>query len=171
MGDTGSDSGRREDWVVLVDPRWRSSAASDVPPSSMMVGAWMLDEGVPGPFEPNPGYMPAEDGAPSDPIDAVLRLAADGADVGGEIVPAVRGAVVEVACDEHDQLMVGLSPDGIRCIAVVTAATHKRHVEAQRWNPVLGRMLPQVLPSGVDIMVNPGSPAQFRLRAEALGPE
>lgn len=160
----GSD---REDWVVQVDPRWQPSETSQVPPSSMILGGWMLDGDIAGPFQPNPEYLPAGD-SPCDPVDAVLRLATGGDDVGAEIVSAVRNSVVDVGCDEHDQPLIGTSPDGIACIVVATAVVYKQGVDVERWNPILGSLLLQIVPPDVDIMLNPEGPAPFRLRAEAL---
>ncbi|MGW1741607.1 type VII secretion system-associated protein [Nocardia sp. NPDC001965] len=160
---------RQDNWLLLIDPGWQDDAPDAQPPSEMIVGGWMLDEaGGPGPFQPNPNYVPADDAAPTDPTDAVLRRIAQGDDVGGEIVPTLRDAVVEISCDEYNEPLVGAAPDGVPCVAVATAAVHKRRVDADRWWPVLGSELADIVPANVDILLNPGSPGQFRLHTRAL---
>ncbi|WP_051133066.1 type VII secretion system-associated protein [Nocardia paucivorans] len=169
MEDSTAGVIRRDNWLMLVDPRWQESASAAVPPEEMIVGGWLLGEdGEPGPFQPNPNYLPADDSAPTDPTDAVLRRSVRGDDVGDEIVPTLRDAVVEIGCDEYNEPLVGSAPDGVPCVAVVTAAVHKRRVDADRWWPVPGSALPDLVPPGVDILINPGSPAQFRLLTRAL---
>lgn len=169
MQDPTSGAIQRDNWLVLVDPaRHEATPEAELPPE-VIVGGWMLDEsGKPGPFQPNPHYEPADDSSPTDPTDAVLRRAARGDDVGGEIVPTLRDAVVEIGCDERDEPLVGPAPDGVLCVAVVTAAVHKRRVEADRWWPVLGSALADIVPADVDILLNPGGPAQFRLLTRVL---
>ncbi|MEV5839501.1 hypothetical protein [Nocardia sp. NPDC052112] len=70
-----------------------------------MIGGY----GVPGPFDPNPSYVPADEALPTDPLDAVLmRLVADGDHGGGdEIIAALRDAVVKIGCDDQNELARG----------------------------------------------------------------
>jgi hypothetical protein len=153
-------------WVVLPDPGWDPDSPL---PAVAMVGAWGLGEsGEPGPFQPNPEYRPRDAAMPTDPLDAVLRLFAAGEDVGPRIVPAVLDAVLQLGCDESGTPLVGPAPDGVLCVAVVTAEVHKRRVNADRWLSLSGDHLPEVTPPGADILFNPGGPAQFRLVAGAL---
>ncbi|WP_051164354.1 type VII secretion system-associated protein [Nocardia testacea] len=169
--DAAADMTRQDNWSMLVDPRWQDGAPEATPPSELIVGGWLLDaNGAAGPFQPNPDYEPADDTTPTDPTDAVLRRLAHGDDVGGEIVPTLLDAVVEIGCDEFDEPLVGRAPDGAPCVAVATAAVHKRRVEAARWWPIQGCELPGIVPVGVDILLNPGSPDQFRLHTSALRP-
>ncbi|MET8800703.1 type VII secretion system-associated protein [Nocardia sp. NPDC004568] len=170
MTDPTPNADLRERWLFLLDPIWQQSAAPDSePPPEAIVGGWYFDShGERGPFEPNPQYIPAEDSVPTDPVDAVVRLAIDGDDIGAQIAPTLRDAMVEVACDERDQPVVGPAPDGTPCLAVVTAAVHKRRIVADRWHRVVGSALPDLTPVGVDLLLNPGSPTQFRLFTEAL---
>lgn len=170
MEDSSSNAIRQGDWLVLVDPGWQETAPEVMPPSEMILGGWMVgQDGVPGPFEPNPNYIPADDSLPTDPIDAVLRRAVEGDDItGDDIIAALRDAVVEIGCDEQGEPLVGPAPDGVLCIAVATAAIHKHRVDADRWWPVLGTMLPDIVPADIDILINPGHPAQFRLLTSSL---
>ncbi|MFR9774081.1 type VII secretion system-associated protein [Nocardia sp. SC052] len=168
MGETSPDAGESAGWIALTDPRLQPADSSEPTPPEAIVGGWVLNEdGSPGLFEPNPSYMPA-DGSPSDPVDAVLRLVAAGADAAGEIVPAIHGALVEIGCDDDDQPLIGRDPDGVACVVVVTAAVHKYGLDVERWALVPGALLPNIVPPGVDIMLNPAGPAAMRLRTDAL---
>jgi hypothetical protein len=160
---------RQDNWFVLLDPAWQPANPQTQAPPEAIVGGWMLDEdGKAGPFQPNPDYVPGDESTPTDPTDAVLRLIAAGQDVRDQLVPTVRDAVLEIAVDDHDQPIVSPAPDGVPCVLVVTASAHKARVDAQNWWPVVGAMLPEIVPDGVDILLNPGGPASFRLSTEAL---
>lgn len=170
MEDPTSNVVQQGDWLVLVVPSRQESAPEVMSPPEVILGGWMLDEdGNPGPFEPNPNYIPVDDSLPTDPVDAVLRrIVAGDAVAGDDIIAALRDAVVEIGCDEQDEPLVGPAPDGVPCVAVATAAIHKHRVEADRWWPVLGATLPEIVPPDVDIWLNPGDPAQFRLLTQSL---
>ncbi|WP_051021559.1 type VII secretion system-associated protein [Nocardia araoensis] len=170
--DLNSTVVRQGDWLVLIEPGRQETVREVMPPAEVILGGWMIGEdGVPGPFEPNPNYVPADEALPTDPIDAVLRRVANGDNIGGdEIIAALRGAVVEIACDDQDEPLVGPAPDGVPCVAVATATIYKHRVEADRWRPVLGTVLPDIVPASTDILLNPGSPTQFRLLTRSLRP-
>ncbi|MFC9434751.1 type VII secretion system-associated protein [Nocardia sp. NPDC057030] len=160
---------RQDNWFVLVDPNWHADTAGDSPPPEVMVGGWMLDtDDALGPFHPNPQYMPLTDSTPSDPVDAILQLIARGEDRAGEIIPALQNQVVQIACDDSDQPVIGSAPDGVSCALVITAEIHKRRLSVPRWWPVVGKMLPEIVPLEADILVNPDGDRQFRLANSAL---
>jgi hypothetical protein len=160
---------RQDNWFVLLDPGWQPGNPGQQAPPEAVVGGWMLDEdGKPGPFQPNPGYLPGDESTPTDPTDAVLRLLIAGQDVGDQLVPTVRDAVLEIAVDEKDEPMVSLAPDGRSSVLVATAPVHKQRLDVARWWPVVGTALPDVVPAGVDVLLNPGGPASFRLTMDAL---
>lgn len=160
---------RQDNWFVLLDPAWRPANPAAQAPPEAVVGGWMLDEdGKPGPFQPNPDYVPGDESTPTDPADAVLRLLAAGQDVGDQLVPTVRDAVLEIAVDEQDQPIVSAAPDGVPCVLVATAPVHRERVDVRDWWPVVGAKLPEIVPQGMDVLLNPGGPASFRLSTEAL---
>lgn len=105
---------------------------------------------------------------PSDPIDAVLRLAAVGARLGDELVRTIRDSIVEIGCDENDRPLLGAAPDGTPCVVVVTAELQKAHIDVDRWWPVHGGELAGLLPPGADVLLNPSGSAPLRLGANAL---
>ncbi|WP_033257307.1 type VII secretion system-associated protein [Kitasatospora phosalacinea] len=162
---------RQGDWLVLPKPGWKRDSPSEVLPVHAMVGGWALDgDGIPGPFEPNPVYVPDDRSTPTDPVHALLRFIAAGHDgaIADRLLSTLRNSVVEIACDEQAHPLVGLSPDGVRCVAVVTAEIHKRLVPGARWIRVVGDRLPEAVPVDTDIMLNPGDDAQFRLLTQAI---
>lgn len=169
MAEPSSGVVRHGNWFVLLDPAWQASTPGSAPPADVIVGGWMLGEdNILGPFQPNPHYVPGDEATPTDPVNAILRLIVDGADLADQLVALVRDTVVEIGCDKQDQLLMVEAVGGPRYALVVTADVHKCRVEAARWWPVLGSMLPEVVPRGAGILFNPGDPAQFRLAPEVL---
>ncbi|WP_174184218.1 type VII secretion system-associated protein [Nocardia barduliensis] len=159
---------RLDDWFVLLDPTFEISTTVELP-ADAIVGGWrILDDGAVGPFEPNPHYRPGDETAPTDPIDATLRLLVSAENVADDLVPMVRGSVVSLGCDEENRPAIGSSPDGVPCVVVATAEAQKRNVPVSRWWPISGDRLPEVIPDGVDILLNPASSAPFRLRTDRL---
>lgn len=168
MNEPPPDAVRLDDWFVLLDPTFDVSTTVELP-ADAIVGGWpVLDEGAVGPFEPNPHYRPRDEAAPTDPIDATLRLLVSADDVADDLVRMVRGSVVALGCDEENRPAIGKSPDGELCVVVATAESQKRNVPTPRWWPIAGDRLPDVIPEGVDILLNPASSAPFRLRTDRL---
>ncbi|MFB8281111.1 type VII secretion system-associated protein [Nocardia colli] len=153
---------------MLLDPSWLPTRYES-PPVEAMVGGWQVNaDGGIGPFQPNPDYLPSAATVPTDPTDALLRMAAQGKDIGDELVPRLLASVVEIGCDEHDQPVIRTAPDGVPCVVVATAALQRAGVAADRWWPILGSRLLDVVPPDADILLNPGGLAAFRLIAGAL---
>lgn len=155
------------EWTVLLDPYWTGRDEQGLP-TSAMIGGWPLDEGKPGPFQPNPGYVPPSADAPTDPVDFWLHVAAKGGQVAEQLLHAIRDAVLEIACDENGQPLVGTAPDGVRSVLVVTARRHRQRLLLEHWLPASGARLPEAVPDGVDVMINSGGPAQTRLFRDSL---
>ncbi|WP_328406937.1 type VII secretion system-associated protein [Nocardia sp. NBC_00403] len=169
MGNPPPEAVRHNNWFVLVDPGWNQGDPTASPPVEVIVGGWELhDNGGTGPFRPNPRYRPSAPTVPTDPIDAVLRLIAEGQQPRTELVAAVRDAIVEIGCDVHGQPLLGTAPDSTPCVVVATAELQKAHLDVDQWIPVHGSALPDIIPSGADVLLNPAGAAPFRLRTEAL---
>ncbi|MEU7769139.1 type VII secretion system-associated protein [Nocardia sp. NPDC049190] len=169
MGSPPPEAIRHNNWFVLVDPGWDQAGPTASPPADVIVGGWELrDDGSVGPFRPNPGYSPSAPTVPTDPIDAVLRLIAAGQNLGTELVEAICDSIVEIGCDKHNQPLLGTAPDRTPCVVVASAELQKAHVDVDRWIPVLGGKLPDIIPPDADIFLNPAGGAAFRLRTETL---
>jgi hypothetical protein len=164
---------RQGEWLVLTTPRWEPSTPSQKqPPPEAIVGGWMVDEnGSVGPFQPNPDYLPADAATPTDPLDAILRLIAGGEQqLVDEFVSMLCHSIVEIGCDEHNQPGVTIMPDDILCVVIATSPTQKLGVEVDRWWPVVGSDLPEIVPGGVGILLNPNGCAPLCLVSDALTP-
>lgn len=156
----------QEGWLVLPDPGWSSGAPV---PIEAQVGCYELGEnGDLGVFQPNPRYVPASRTLPTDPVHALARLTLADSSVGARLPAAVARSILEIACDASDHLQFMRAPDGAPYVAVVTAELHKRRLPAARWHQVVGSRLRAVVPVGIQVMVNPGDAAQFKLLAALL---
>jgi hypothetical protein len=157
--------------LLLLDPEFvPNDEPQDVPPH-VVLGAWLLDEeGTPSRFHPNPEYRPTTPGSPLDPVDAVLRALADGDDVADQLSAVLRDAVLGIATEDDGTAMVRPAPDGVPSVQVTTSYGHRARVgDAVRWLNVTVEELADALPAeGVDVLLNPGSPASMRVRAGAI---
>ncbi|MCX4091752.1 type VII secretion system-associated protein [Nocardia sp. alder85J] len=154
---------------MLVDPVWNRTDPAAAPSVDVIVGGWELHiDGTTGPFRPNPRYRPSAASVPTDPIDAVLRLIADGQRLGTELVDAIRDSIVEIGCDAHNQPLLGTAPDQTPCVVVATAELQKTHIDVERWIPVHGSTLIDIIPTSADVLLNPTGVAPFRLRTDTL---
>ncbi|MFI9380102.1 type VII secretion system-associated protein [Kutzneria sp. NPDC052558] len=158
-----------DQWVFLVDPAWQPTAADDNPPVQAVVGGWLVAGEEIGRFEPNPDYEPATPDSPTDPVDAVLRLAADG-EVDTDLLCAViREQQFGVALDEHQQPVIAPAPDDVPSLLVTTAPAHRGRVRAQAWLVVdAGELAALLTEHEVDALVNPGASTSTRLLASAI---
>lgn len=170
MSDQQSDETTGAEWLFLIDPAWQPAAPDERPPAHAVLGGWFVDEdGTVGEFNPNPDYRPVEDGPAIDPVDATLQLVTEGKADAAQLMSTLRGAVVGVAVDENGDPVVAAAPDGVPCVLVTSATTHRQHVEGARWTEVPMTELADALPEeGIDVLINPGAPASMRLLAGAV---
>lgn len=162
-------------WLVLTAPGWEPAEAAEQPPPDAIVGGWQIDgDGRSGPFEPNPAYLPADESVPSDPLDAILRQAADDPQQTAnrwqlivDFITTLRNSVVHIGCDDTGRPVIGTT-EGEPCVLIATAAVHRQGIDADRWRPVVGADLADIVPAGADILVNPDSGAPCRLTVDAL---
>ncbi|MFD0784466.1 type VII secretion system-associated protein [Micromonospora azadirachtae] len=161
-------------WMLLLDSDWTPPPEADdrsgaVPPVESIVGGWLVDDdGTVGPFEPNPLYLPSGPDAPTGPVDAAAKLVVAGRAEADLVLLAMRDSLTEVAVDDEDDIIVAPAPDGVPCVLVATGAADQLRVEAAGWRQVSSAELVELLPDGVDVLLNPGGPASMRLFAGAL---
>jgi hypothetical protein len=160
---------RQDNWMVLADPAWDPTTPSG-PPVESIVGGWLLNpDGTAQPFQSNPKYRPSSVAAPTDPVDAILRRIAAGENhLGDNLISTLRDTVVEIGCDPDKRPLIGTAPDGADCVVVATAELQKHAVDVDRWIPVCAAKLPDIIPPGVDIFLNPSGRVPFRLVADTL---
>lgn len=156
---------------MLLDPAFVASEETHDFPAHVVLGAWLIDEtGRPSRFHPNPQYRPGTPESPLDPVDAVLRALADGKDVADQLTAVLRDTVLAIATTEDGTAVVRPAPDGVPSVQVTTSHGHRAVVDGGvRWLDVTVEELAEALPSrGVDVLLNPGSPASMRVLAEAI---
>lgn len=167
-GESSADVVEQKQRLVLIDPGWDQCDLDRSPPEHLVVGGWDIVDGVAGPFRPNRGYRPSASNVPTDPIDAILRTIVTGGQLGAELVAAIRNSIVEIGCDEENRPILGAAVDGISCVVVVTAEVQKALIDVDRWIPVRGHILPEIVPPDTDVLLNPEGAAPFRLCTEIL---
>jgi hypothetical protein len=103
-------------------------------------------------------------------VDAVLRALAGGEDVADRLPVVLRDTVLGIATAGDGTALVRPAPDGVPSVQVATAHGHRARVgDAVRWLDVTVEELAAALPPhGVDVLLNPGSPASMRLLADAV---
>ncbi|MFE5566562.1 type VII secretion system-associated protein [Amycolatopsis japonica] len=162
------DEGELENWFVLMDPGWEPETEDQQPPIERVVGLWPIEDGKAGKFQPNPGYVPADENSPTDPLDAVLRLVLRGQAGREQIQVMLRDSLFDIAMNGDGKPLVTKSPDGISCVVIATGEPHRRRISSPDWRRVdLGELL-ELLADGVDVCFNPGGPAAVRLTADFL---
>lgn len=157
--------------LLLFDPAFAVSDEQTDVPTHVILGAWLVDEaGNPSRFHPNPEYRPSTPDSPLDPVDAVLRALADGQDVADELSVVLRDSVLGIATGEGGTAVVRPAPDGVPSVQVTTSYGHRASVgDDVRWLDVTVEELAEALPQqGVDVQLNPGSPASMRVLADAI---
>ncbi|AGM08014.1 hypothetical protein AORI_5431 [Amycolatopsis keratiniphila] len=157
--------------LLLLDPEFTLSEEQDHLPPQVILGAWVVDEeGEPSRFHPNPEYRPSTPGSPLDPVDAVLRALADGQDVADQFSVVLRDTVLGIATDDEGVAVIKPAPDGVPSVQVTTSYGHRERVgTGVRWLDVTVEELAAALPrQGVDVLLNPGSPASMRVLADAI---
>jgi hypothetical protein len=163
----GSPAG---EFVLLVDPEWESEEEGGEPPFEAVVGMWPIGpDGTTGRFRSNPEYLPFFEESPSDPIDALLRLALDGETEMARLRAVLRDSTFELAMNGDGNPLVDRSPDDVRCVIVATSAPHRSRVAAPDWKLTdLDQLLTLTAGEGYDALFNPGGPAPARLTVDFL---
>ena len=156
-------------WFLLMDPAWSPRHENEAPPLEAVVGVWPLeDDGTVGKFRPNPDHVPADSGAPSDPLDAVFRLVMQGRAETGQIRLMLRDSLFDIAVNGDGRPLVTLSPDDVPCVVVATGEAHRRRISSPRWRRIDLDDLVALLADAVDVLFNPGGPASLRLTGDFL---
>lgn len=161
----------QQHWFLLMDPAWRPStqdSTDETPPAEAVVGVWPVEDGAIGKFRPNPAYAPADEHAPSDPLDIVLRLMLDGHAETWRVQLMLRDSLYDVALNSDGTPLVTRSPDGVTCVVVATGEPHRRKVRAPGWQRVELLELVELLADGVDVLFNPAGAASTRLTGDFL---
>ncbi|GIE81817.1 hypothetical protein Aph02nite_77670 [Actinoplanes philippinensis] len=156
--------------VLLVDPEWESDEEGAEPPIEAVVGVWPVGpDGTTGRFRSNPEYFPHFEESPSDPVDAMLRLALDGDTEMARLRTVLCDSTFALAMNGDGNPLVDRSPDDVLCVIVATSAPHRARVAAPDWRLTdLDQLLAVTAAEGYDALVNPGGPAPARLTVDFL---
>ncbi len=158
-----------DSFFLLMDPHWQPKNDDDVPPFEAIVGLWPLtDDGSVGQFRSNPEYRPVHENSPSDPIDALLRLASLGDAELEQVQLILRDSLVDQAMNGDGRPLIGRAPDDVLCVIVTTSNPHRERVAAPDWRRVNLSDVVAMLPDAVDMLVNPGGPASVRLTGDFI---
>jgi hypothetical protein len=158
-----------DQWLFLVDPAWQPASDGQNPPAESVVGGWLVTDGVVGRFEPNPDYEPLTPESATDPVDAALRMAADGEVDSDALFAVIRESEFGVALDEHQRPLIAPAPDDVLSLLVTTAPAHRGRVRAEAWQVVNAAELAGLLAEHeVDALVNPGAATSTRLLASTI---
>ncbi len=161
------DQSLRESYFLLMDPQWRPQPGDEAPPMEAVVGLWPLAaDGAVGSFRSNPGYLPRDQDAVTDPLDAMLRLVLQGRARAERLQVMMRDALLGAAVGGDGRPLIALSPDQVRCVMVATSVTQQRRVSSPDWQQVDLMALVGLLPDGVDVLFNPDGPVPFRLTGD-----
>jgi hypothetical protein len=160
-----------DQWVFLIDPDWEPENEGDQPPMEAIVGGWLTEpEGTTSSFHANPDYQPSGPDAPTDPVDATIRLVTQGRAESDDLLAVLRDAELAIAVDEEQTALVVPAPDDVPSVLVTTAPVNQRWVTGvSTWRDTSAAELAGALPDeGVDVLLNPGAPASIRLIARVL---
>ncbi|MFJ6378998.1 type VII secretion system-associated protein [Kitasatospora sp. NPDC092039] len=157
-------------WIGLVDPHWQGEGE---PPDWAVIGRWRAGEdGSVEEFAPNEEYRPSplalDWPAPTDPVDAAVRLAATGYGPSGEVYRELASARVAVLLDDSGSIGGFGLPDGEPAVAVFSARSWLEAAGSPAHAVVAPGTLLERLPPGLGIVVNPGAPAAMRLEPGGL---
>ena len=157
------------DWLLLTDTEWAPEFGED-PPSERVLGGWATwADGSWGRFRANPAYEPATPDSPTDPVDAVLRMLVRDGRGADELMSVLEDTALEIALDADGVALVAEAPDGKPSVLVATATLHRDLVQADGWRATDMHEIADALPdSGVDVLLNPNSPASMRLDADVF---
>jgi hypothetical protein len=156
-------------WLGMVDPTWVSD---DPPPEWAVIGEWR--SGLSGEVEewrPNSEYRPSplmlEWPEPSDPVDALLQLAATGYGSLDDAVRALSSADVTVLQAPDGSALTATGPDGTPVVPVFTSQPHQTFAGALIHSTVPAAELAARLASAdTALCVNPASPAHTVISAD-----
>ncbi|GAA3945558.1 type VII secretion system-associated protein [Actinoplanes auranticolor] len=158
-----------ESFILLADPEWEPAEAGAEPPFAAVVGMWPLaEDGSAGEFRPNPDYRPRYGAGPTDPLDALLRLALRGDAEIDQVLAVLRGSTVDLALNGDGRPLVRRADDGVLCAMVATSPAQRKTLFAPDWRRVTATELAGILTDDTDVLVNSGSPAALRLSAELI---
>lgn len=154
-------------WYLLMDPQWTPTAEETEPPVTSIMGLWPVEEnGELGRFRANPEYAPSDPDAPADPLDALFRMLIAGRAEPDQARLLLRDSEYEVALGPGGGPLIVPSPDEVDCLLVATSPAYRLDSpKVGSWRHIDIEQLAEILPEGIDVLFNAGSPGSVRLVA------
>lgn len=149
---------------------------ADPVPAHAVIGAWPVGrDGELGDFVPNPGHRPPAakpggsemDGAASDPVEAALLLAVTGRTSLLSALAALGDRPLLLPSGDDGRPKAYQDETGQTFVMVLTNPLHAPH-HAPRLLPITLPRLLDVLPTGTEIRINPGSSVSARATSGEL---
>ena len=104
----------------------------------------------------------------TDPLDALVRDAMLGDAPMEQLQVLLREAPLGLAMNGDGRPLVVRSFDDRPCLIVTTSAPHRESTFAPQWRNVELAELVELLPDGIDVLINPGGPAPVRLAGDFI---
>ncbi|MEU7713145.1 hypothetical protein ACFWDK_27710 [Micromonospora chalcea] len=102
---------------------------------------------------------------PGPPLADLLRRMMRGDEPVERIGSALRDARLDLAMNGDGRPLVVRSFDDMPCVVVATSAATRAATFAPGWRPVELAELAELLPDGIDLLVDPDGPEPVRLAA------
>ncbi|MEU7761342.1 MULTISPECIES: type VII secretion system-associated protein [Micromonospora] len=101
----------------------------------------------------------------AEPLDVLLRRMMRGDATIEQVQSALRGARLDLAMNGDGRPLVVRSFDDVPCVTVATTDEERARTFAPEWRRVEVVELAELLPDGIDVLVDPNGPEPARLAA------
>ncbi|MEU8068907.1 type VII secretion system-associated protein [Micromonospora sp. NPDC049151] len=101
----------------------------------------------------------------AEPLDVLLRRMMRGDAPVERVQSALRGSRFDLAMNGDGRPLIVRSFDDMPCVVVATSAEKRARTFAPRWRRVETAELAELLPDGIDVLVDPSGPEPVRLAA------
>ncbi|MEU4791999.1 type VII secretion system-associated protein [Micromonospora tulbaghiae] len=104
----------------------------------------------------------------AEPLDVLLRRMMRGDAEVEQVQAALRASPLDLAMNGDGRPLVVRSFDDTPCVVVATSADERARTFAPQWRRVEAAELAELLPDGIDVLVDPGGPEPVRLAAAVV---
>ncbi|MEU8367310.1 type VII secretion system-associated protein [Micromonospora tulbaghiae] len=104
----------------------------------------------------------------AEPLDVLLRRMMRGDATVEQVQAALRASPLDLAMNGDGRPLVVRSFDDEPCVVVAASADERARTFAPQWRRVGAVELAELLPDGIDVLVDPGGPEPVRLAAAVV---
>ncbi|MEU4814176.1 type VII secretion system-associated protein [Micromonospora aurantiaca] len=101
----------------------------------------------------------------AEPLDVLLHRMMRGDAAIDQVQSALRASPLDLAMNGDGRPLVVRSFDDLPCVVVATSADERARTFAPGWRRVEAAELAELLPDGIDVLVDPNGPEPVRLAA------